>query len=707
MKVIRAASTGTVPTTAALLKLMADRKKPVAVETKAASAARSAAQARTRGILEYAKSVRFNGWPDLESQHGVTIPEAIRSKPYSYLAVLEWARWYEEQAIVPIDANRDVAVTKYKLPTADDLTQIQLGAYKLRPRQRKAAWQAKHVLFAEHSANAVLNKMNTGSGKTIFAADVIRAMQENKYFGLGNPFPIWNIVYVVPKAVEIKTKRTLIKAGIKNLGSDVHVVTYSGLRSQKYKNLFEEVEEIDLYNGDKTTRYRWTLGCPALVIFDECHNLKRRSSTRTKLAQAFICANSRFIFMSATPAVVAEDLRLFIIASRIKWRDEFVDTTNWRAFAYDVTEDSPDETSAAGMKRLFEYLGGAVVDPPADPRKVKAYNGVKYLDFRDAKSRAYVENAQNEWLRMCRKFGKEPDPLGQQLVAFTNFRRAVELVAAPQVVDLMLESHAAGKSPILMVSYMQSIKVAVAELARRGIPRSKISIIQGGQREIKESDVMPLNQWIAIRIEVARGHVIEDRAERTRYNKSTEYHLNRMKAERSLDDQRELDKWSSTMKLHKQSAEQRQDEIDNFLEGRTEFCLATLAAGGTGIDLDHQVEGVRPRELFAMPCYYAEEFIQAFGRAYREFTLSDVYQWVVLFRDTIVTQHVAPILARKLKNINSYKGDNVASLDLEAELTNAAVTGKIETAEKVDLRDGVLDETAEVITQEDEEDDEG
>ena len=78
--------------------------------------------------------------------------------------------------------------------------------------------------------------------------------------------------------------------------------------------------------------------------------------------------------------------------------------------------------------------------------------------------------------------------------------------------------------------------------------------------------------------------------------------------------------------------------------------------------------------MFATICYYLEEFVQAYGRDYRVSTVSDVYNYAVFFEDTIVANHVAPKLAKKLSSINSFSGTGV---NLEEDLVNAVVAGKV------------------------------
>lgn len=685
--------------------LVLANKKPSADE-RASGAAATAARAKTRAILNYQQASPLRSWDELEMRFSVPVPLSFKSQPISFLAVQAFCRAYEKDFVAKVEAADErklisTAPTRRHFPPGEEIT---IGAWTLRPRQRKARWQILHQLIETEETDACYVTMNTGSGKTQVAAAVIRAFQDNDYFGRGNKFHMWNIVYVTPKAVQIKTARALAKAGIRNIGTDVQIIPYTSFRTKAYKNLFEEVEVVDQFNGQKKKEFRFRLGKPALLILDEAHKIKKRESTMTRYIRAFNNGHTKVVLMSATPAIVLGDLEFFALASRKHYIDGPLTELTWPVLCSEVGRAARGEINAAAMERVFKWFGDAIVNPPADPRRAKAHNGVKLIDFPDEASKARYHRAQEAYLETCRRVGKDVSGQGEILTAFTNFRRAAEAESVPRVADLMMEAHSRGRAPVCAVAYRQTVKLLVAELARRGVTRDKISIIQGGEAEIREEDIFPMFEWIKLRQKmIERDWNWEgDTKLRAKFNKSERYHKERLKSERTVDEQRDLDKWLAGMRLYNQTPEQRQDEIDNFQEGRTEFCIFTLSAGGTGIDLDQQIPAARPREMFAMLCYYAEEFVQAFGRCYREFTLSDVWQWAIAFRGTIVTEHVVPRLVGKLATINRSAG---AGLNIESALTEAATKGALDRGEVAELEAEVTDDVVD-IEEEDEEDEE-
>jgi hypothetical protein len=102
------------------------------------------------------------------------------------------------------------------------------------------------------------------------------------------------------------------------------------------------------------------------------------------------------------------------------------------------------------------------------------------------------------------------------------------------------------------------------------------------------------------------------------------------------------------MKLHNQTQVERYENVKNFLDGATEFCIYTLSSGGTGISLDHRYNHTKPRRVMSTMTDWAEEFAQALGRCVRLTTLTDTLQEIYVPEGTLLSDHMAPKLAGKL-----------------------------------------------------------
>jgi hypothetical protein len=435
--------------------------------------------------------------------------------------------------------------------------------------------------------------------------------------------------------------------------------------------------------GSETEVFEWRLKAfaPALIIVDECHKVKKHDTRVSRRVQAFLeFTNTRWLFMSATAAVVPNDLMLFALASRKRYLDGPITYQNWREVAWAIGGSDPsrvDRFTEPAMERMMDYFGDLRIVPPKDPRTVKALNRIICVPFENEDQRRKYLKAEEDWLEQCERLGKIPSEAGQVMAQTTIFRAAADRLLAPTIARLAYEAHQAGFAPVIGLPFTDAIKRVIMEWTQRfGVDRKEISLIWGGSKIIKEEDTMPMLEWIQVqrRIDERDGDMsFLNRAEIALYRRTTRFLSERWKSGDTEQEQRDRNNWLERMFLSPQNAEQQQLEVDKFQSGATKFCIFSLGAGSVGIDLDHQHDQTRPRASFFSPTFYAEEIVQAFGRCYRESTISNVTQTMVFFDQTIVARVVAPKLARKISSINKV---GATGMDLEASLIEAAVSGK-------------------------------
>jgi len=154
------------------------------------------------------------------------------------------------------------------------------------------------------------------------------------------------------------------------------------------------------------------------------------------------------------------------------------------------------------------------------------------------------------------------------------------------------------------------------------------------------------------------------------------------------------------MKLHNQNQKERHENVQDFLNGATEFCIYTLSSGGTGISLDHRYQYTRPRSVMSTICFWAEEFAQALGRCVRITTITNTLQEIYIPENTMLSDHMAPKLAKKLRSIDAIGSSNI---DLASELEDAI--RKKKQVEKLTAEDLTPAESSGVIEVEEEETD--
>jgi SNF2 family DNA or RNA helicase len=100
-----------------------------------------------------------------------------------------------------------------------------------------------------------------------------------------------------------------------------------------------------------------------------------------------------------------------------------------------------------------------------------------------------------------------------------------------------------------------------------------------------------------------------------------------------------------------QTPEKRQRDVDAFQRGDKDYMLLTVAAGGVGISLHHEIKSARPRHIILPPTWSAIDLIQCVGRSHRITSMSDTLQEILWYRSSIEEQ-VAAVVKNKVSCIN-------------------------------------------------------
>lgn len=113
----------------------------------------------------------------------------------------------------------------------------------------------------------------------------------------------------------------------------------------------------------------------------------------------------------------------------------------------------------------------------------------------------------------------------------------------------------------------------------------------------------------------------------------------------------------------KQSAKQRQQDIDDFQSDKKWITLCNIGAGGVGISF-HDLNGERARASIISPGWSAVQIVQAFGRIWRLGGKSKSVQHVVFAADTIEEKSCNRVRAR-LDNLNIFNdGDMLEGINI-------------------------------------------
>jgi hypothetical protein len=593
-----------------------------------------------------------------------------------------------------------------------------------KPQQKKAIAALLDVLYKDN-LNGALVPLGTGKGKSWIAAGLALWLQKHdpqKFCNFLGLFP--PILIITKKSVVLDFRDTLKKLGLESVGLAVDVWSYNEVFSTKNKNFFKE-ETTEIF-GQSTKVIRFNLpeqAAPRLIILDECQEIKKEKSKRTKYLEAFLQFPSiKWVFTSATPAVTVWDTMFMTLAMGVTYGARHVSRETFPEFARTLTLGAdPRQANAAALERWGAAIGDRFVKPPGDPQKVKALNKVKLFEITDEANKNMLKNAMKNYLEALERTGRSIDPQGQVMVAFMVMARAAELATVDTWVADAIHAHQNGYAPVIAIRFVETLKELVMKLCEseyfksKGLTKQKISLIWGGNREIKPEELLPetraaeiaakMGMWILDNPDEARKPKADDigitKEEFRSFHKGIKYTSERIFREMTKDAFAARNEKLREMKLHNQNQKERHENVQDFLNGATEFCIYTLSSGGTGISLDHRYAHTRPRDVMSTMTYWAEEFAQALGRCVRITTLTDTRQSIYVPEGTILSDHMAPKLARKLKSVDAIGSSNV---DLAGELEKA-LRDKA-TVIKLTAEDLAASESSGVVEVEEEDDDE-
>lgn len=592
-----------------------------------------------------------------------------------------------------------------------------------KPQQKKAIGALLEVLYNQN-LNGALVPLGTGKGKSWIAAGLALWLQKHdpsKFCNFLGLFP--PILIITKKSVVLDFRDTLKKLGLESVGLAVDVWSYNEVFSNKNRNFFKE-EIVEVF-GQQNKVIRFNLppqAAPRLIILDECQEIKKEKSKRTKYLDAFLqFPEIKWVFTSATPAVTVWDTMFMTLAMRLNYGARPLTRETFPEFARTLTLGAdPREANAAALERWGAAIGDRFVKPPGDPQKVKALNKVKLFEITDPINQNMLKNAMKNYLEALERTGRSIDPQGQVMVAFMVMARAAELATVDTWVADTIHAHQNGYAPVIAIRFVETLKELVMKLCdseyfkSKNLTQKKISLIWGGNREIKLEDLLPENRaaeiavkmgmWILDNPDEARKPKAEDigitKEEFRAFHKGIKYTSERIFREMTKDSFAKRNEKLREMKLHNQNQNERHENVQAFLNGETEFCIYTLSSGGTGISLDHRFQYTRPRKVMSTICFWAEEFAQALGRCVRITTITDTLQEIYIPENTMLSDHMAPKLARKLKSIDAIGSSNV---DLASELEDAI--RKKKRVEKLTAEDLIPSESSGVIETDDDDDD--
>ncbi len=117
-----------------------------------------------------------------------------------------------------------------------------------------------------------------------------------------------------------------------------------------------------------------------------------------------------------------------------------------------------------------------------------------------------------------------------------------------------------------------------------------------------------------------------------------------------------------------QTAQFRQENIEDFQSNKTRLILCSITAGGVGISL-HDIHGGHPRKSLISPTWSGQDLVQVLGRIYRAGSKTPAIQKIIYCAKTF-EEKIAKIIQKKLKTISGINDGDISRLDIQELIMN-------------------------------------
>ena len=660
----------------------------------------------------------------------IKIPSIFTDEHCCKSAIDNFKHWYVSTAY-------DRMQTQTKAITAAPIEvkklDVKVAGVTFKPQQRKAI----DGIIAAYQAGrgGAWLPLGTGRGKTFVAGGIIQWFKQQGLINNDN-FILPQVFFFTKKSVAEATTEKLsqffnLKCATEkrpSVDADILVSHYQALGTKRWAHYFRQ-DRIEVFGQGVEVDVWVPREKIVLIICDECHELKKQKSKRTRrLMGVFRAARAagRRVFivaMSATNATTLDDTRWFNFAAKLT--DDNDATAFLQNFVSPTRGANTGSKIKAQMDRYIKALGPMYVRPPNDPLPYKIVTTCELIKFPSEDAEQFYRRAEQDYIESIEVVGGVVKNL--DMAKFTIFRSAAEYLKAEWYAKRAYADVQAGRSVIIAVEFKRTLLKVLAILGSMGVPREKISIIKGNDQIIQQHEVYTDMEFAALLSRQDReltqyredneGEEPDDpwfflsRKEKAKVKKTRKYNQDMVRAGETRFEQIERTKWLLNMELGNQSDEQRHKEVKRFLNNDTHYLLMTFATGGTGIDADDRIpkeQGGRPRTTLCTVCYWAEQWLQGLGRDARLTTLTDPWHVIAMFERSIESEHVLPTLSKRLDSMAAMTG---GAGDLEGLLAQAIMKSGKSTDFASEFTGPLSSASTDIIvdeadTDEDEDDDE-
>lgn len=675
--------------------------KPLGTRSKADISARLLNEAARQSSLLASKMLNdykrsgYKSWSEMEKRYDIAIPNQFKLAEFNFSNLSIFIRIWEQGSAARITAAREGTAPSVKIHVEHDVSSF--GNLTLKPEQEGAFRAIRDALYINNTAKAAINNGGTGSGKTFLAVALMAWRIDSGHFNT----PVWALkphwfIIITPKKVMEGWKRVIDSAGIGHLLLNRKILVMSNAElNTDFGSMYCDMEENEV-TGE--SRYVWQpMLSPDTVFVDEAHNFIRPGSTRTLKLHALIYCKHRpkVILLSATMAEKVNDGLTYIIASDLSYNGQRITRDNFSFFARSI-DSEPNKPNMDGVKRLAKFLAPNIFPFPYIKPKFKSSNRVWIVDFERDKDREIYASAFARYIEVCEKVGKNTEfSAYHKFVALGQFRKTAEPLRVPPMARRIADNYKSGTlATAVFTAYVETIAELVFRLTDTyHIPREHISLVWGGKREYKKEDLLSKDE-IDSRLKAGFNSWMGDKDFVRKLKLSTKYLEDKVEhAESSEEQAYRHGKLKALGLLGKQRDNQAQIEIDNFQDGTTKIVICTLASGGVGLSFDRDKEHLLQREGILTPVYNGKEFQQGLGRLVRRSSLSGADQLICMLDGTVESEHVAPILDKKLRTSAVFSNRSFTLVDLlERPVTSGHTAEHIRTKDEA-AKDAENDDT--------------
>lgn len=514
-----------------------------------------------------------------------------------------------------------------------------------------------------------LDGSDTGIGKTYMALAACRELKKRAIIFC--PKTLMYNWLEVAKQMEVQVYDIVNFETIKNGKSYVRRrVRENGILVEKFQfNTRRKAEYLTVVAADNLQNdiYRWDLPQDCMVIIDEAHRCKDPKTDNGKFMKSFRSVITRRIpvlLLSATICEDVQDMKIpFYLFGMIDETREFngyfkqiIEKNNDLKVSKKTFADHPSNKQKQLYEEARELSYAMMIH-----REIKDYfTRLKIKDLGDkfpenqwsaqlfnTESTEEITKMYDMLVKKLKEMKKYPG--GNQLAEIMKLKQEIEFKKIPIFIEQAKEYMLQGKSVIIFVNFLTTLKVLAHEL------NANCMIYGGRNRKHQNEEENDESEEEDDDENTNSDSQDNDDEEFAIYDKNGKI-MHGKDIEKLLD----IPDEEETTTLPPQTLEERMKAIRLFQENKERLILCQIRTGSVGISLQ-DLDGRYPRVTLINYPDTATHLLQAMGRAWRAGGKSPVLQRIVLAANVPYEEKIKKNIDKRLKNvsmINDGKGDS-------------------------------------------------